>query len=438
MKPKWPRLAAWLLVAALSLIVACQPAAPGDSTKATPKSYASSLALFIEPQDGYTPIVDAIDNARRSIRVKAYLLTSSDIIDALQAAARRGVSVRLLLEHHPHGGSVDLDLIAALQRQGVIVKEDSQAFTHMHEKTLVIDDETAIIMTGNLTASAFRSNREYGVIVWQPQDVSELIAVFEADWARQEVDLSDSRLIWSPDNARERILALIDQSTVSLDIEHQNMQDVEIVRRLEDALARGVRLRLICTPGDPIERDPDEPGRQALRRAGAQIRYLYEPYVHAKVLVVDGRLAMVGSQNLTSVSLDFNREAAIVFEQASAVDQLLAQFRADWALADEVTASQRIIAHENAADHFGETLTVELEVTHVYNSGRVIWLMPDKRQDENFKVVIFPSHWSRFAQRPDLLYTAKTIRVRGLIEEYRGWPEIIISDPEQIEIVAPT
>ena len=87
MKPLWPRPVAWLLVAALSALIACQATAPGDHPQVAAGPDVSPISLFIEPRDGSGPIVEAIASARSSIRIKAYLLTSSDIIGALQAGA---------------------------------------------------------------------------------------------------------------------------------------------------------------------------------------------------------------------------------------------------------------------------------------------------------------------------------------------------------------
>ena len=76
-----------------------------------------------------------------------------------------------------------------------------------------------------------------------------------------------------------------------------------------------------------------------------------------------------------------------------------------------------------------------MPVNETYNSGRVIWLMPDSDIDSNFKVVIFPSVWSKWPETPDVYYKGKTIRVYGLIKVYRGWPEMIINDPSEIQVV---
>ncbi len=398
--------------------------------------------LFVEPEDGRAPVLSAFADAQKTLRVVMYLITDPDIIQALKDTAARGVDVRLLLELNPYGGSSQNALIAReLKQAGITVRWDPRTIRYLHQKTIIVDEAYALVMTGNFTTSAFTANREYIVRTDRPEDVAEIIATFEADWARQPVEHANPRLAWSPENAREFLLRLIDEAQETLDIEHQNMQDEEVVDHLVAAARRGVRIRHITTPNYPLEEDTDEPGRERLRQAGAQVRYLDDPYVHAKVILVDGRAALVGSINLTSNSLDFNRELSILIDEPAPVQRLAQQFEADWAKArteafpQVATPEAGYIDHTQAARYYYQEVTVELPVKATYNSGRVIWLMPNEDRDQNFKVVIFPRVWDKWPETPDQYYAGKTIRVTGLIKKYRGWPEIIVNDPSQIEII---
>lgn len=53
-------------------------------------------------------------------------------------------------------------------------------------------------------------------------------------------------------------------------------------------------------------------------------------YMHAKVIVIDQRLAFVGSQNLSRESLNYNREVGIFIANADVVKTLCATFMQDW------------------------------------------------------------------------------------------------------------
>jgi len=54
---------------------------------------------------------------------------------------------------------------------------------------------------------------------------------------------------------------------------------------------------------------------------------------------------------------------------------------------------------------------------------------------ECLTIVIFSGYLSKFPFDPDKFYLNKKIRVKGMVEEYQGKPEIIIKKPEQIEVI---
>ena len=57
----------------------------------------SSRSLIVMPDDTGKPILDAIDGARKSIRIKIFLFSEPSLIAAVIAAHQRGVKVRVML-----------------------------------------------------------------------------------------------------------------------------------------------------------------------------------------------------------------------------------------------------------------------------------------------------------------------------------------------------
>ncbi|HEY6040604.1 MAG TPA: phospholipase D-like domain-containing protein, partial [Anaerolineae bacterium] len=393
------------------------------------------LTLYTHPETGAPIILKAIESAQKSIRLKMYLFTRDDVQDALIAAARRGVDVRVLMELNPSGGqATNVVIFDAMKNTPVKFRWTSFDFRFSHEKSLVIDDKLAYIMTHNITASSFNTNREYGVIDTIPADVSEVIRVYEADWEKIQPDLTSARLVWSPVNARQRWVELINSAQTSLDIEQNAWGAPEIVDRVIDALKRGVVVRAIFSPNYPIESDIDEPNRDLIRRSGAQVKYMSRPYVHAKMFLVDGKRAFVGSENVTNNSLDNNRELGIIFDQTDAVATIRETFQKDWGIAtnepfpisDIAIPASGVVNWEDADRFYNREVTVEGTVVKIYNSGRVIWLqMSDDRA--KMKAVIFPQDYNKFPDRPDRYFFGKTIRVTGRVQEYEGAPEIIVN-----------
>ncbi|MEA3459442.1 MAG: phospholipase D-like domain-containing protein, partial [Chloroflexota bacterium] len=207
----------------LSLAVGCLP----PSTP-TPTPVPSPVTIFVEPEAGTEPVVEALRGTESSILMKMYLMTEEEVIAELKDAAARGVSVRVMLEENPYGSMDNQAVSDDLQAAGVEVKWANPTLYLTHEKSIVVDGRMALIMTLNQSHSAFTRNREYGIVTTNPEDVAEATAFFEADWERTAPQIDEPRLVWSPVNSRERVLALIDGTTESLDLEQLLMQDEEV------------------------------------------------------------------------------------------------------------------------------------------------------------------------------------------------------------------
>jgi hypothetical protein len=101
----------------------------------------------------------------------------------------------------------------------------------------------------------------------------------------------------------------------------------------------------------------------------------------------------------------------------------------------------RISAAE-AAQHVGEVAEVCGRVASAAHiaavKGQPTFLNLDRPYpDQPFNVVIWGSARSRFDAPPERAFDGKEICVTGLIETYRGKPQIVVSDPEQIVLMGP-
>ncbi|MNT78307.1 hypothetical protein D3C72_2175320 [compost metagenome] len=112
------------------------------------------------------------------------------------------------------------------------VKRSSPKFRYTHQKTMVIDDQTAYIMTLNFTNSGLTTNREYAVVDRDPSDIKELQKIFHADWEELTYVPKDPDLVVSPNNSRARILKLIDSAKKSLMVQCEFVSDPEIAQHL--------------------------------------------------------------------------------------------------------------------------------------------------------------------------------------------------------------
>ena len=70
-----------------------------------------------------------------------------------------------------------------------------------------------------------------------------------------------------------------------------------------------------------------------LLQGGVHVRYIAIVYMHAKMLLADGQLAFVGSENFSATSLDDNRELGIMIADPTALATLNQTFQQDWSSA---------------------------------------------------------------------------------------------------------
>lgn len=111
---------------------------------------------------------------------------------------------------------------------------------------------------------------------------------------------------------------------------------------------------------------------------------------------------------------------------------------------EEPAPPPQVIRPEAAADHIGQTRTVEMQVRSARKGDSPICFLnseTDHRDAKNFTAIIFKEGLAKFkslgVESPEQHFKEKQIRVTGKIESYRGHPQIRIEDPKQIEIVKP-
>jgi cardiolipin synthase A/B len=268
-------------------------------------------------------------------RPTQHLLTDARVIQALEDAVVRGVDVRVMLEEHPYGGDVvsPQRTLQTLTTAKIQARFADPAYYYTHAKMLIIDGATLYVLTANLSrsglgGSSLSRNREFGVIDTRAADVAETRAIFEADWNRTRPTLHDSNMVVSPVNARAKILGLLALAKTSLLVEDEEMYDPASEETLIAAAGRGVNVRLIL----PGATDISSADVARLVAGGVHLVYVSAPYIHAKAIVADGRLAFVGSENFSPTSLDQNREVGVLLADTAALATLTATFERDWAV----------------------------------------------------------------------------------------------------------
>jgi cardiolipin synthase len=303
----------------------------------------TAITIIVEPdgQDAQQ-LISAINAATTSINVTMYEMSHQGIIAALVARAKAHVNVRVILDGSTQNKSFNTSAHDTLVAAGAKVVWSNPTFTYTHEKAIMIDGTSAWIMTMNATGSAPTENREYLALDTDAADIAEADAVFEADYAMHTIAPTGA-LVVANANARPDLVALINASTTTLDVEGEEFSDTYtggIVDSVTNAAHRGVKVRVIIGNSSP-----DQSSIARVKTAGAKVVVtgpmsgggtMSNPYIHAKTIVIDCSSTnctrgYVGSENFSAGSLGYNRELGVIFSTQAELAKVETAINTDFA-----------------------------------------------------------------------------------------------------------
>ena len=292
-------------------------------------------SLIVFPDDTVQSIVDAIDTAQSSLRIKMFLFSDKELLQAVIDAKNRGVKVKVMLNPARRDGEEENEIThRILQEAGIEVKDTNPKFGLTHEKSMVVDDRLAFVKSLNWQTKNLTKTRDYAIITSHPHEVKEIILCFEADWDRADFNPGpEARLIWCSGNGRERIARFIDGAVHSLFVQNERFQDLVIIERIIRAASRGVKVHVMVRPPHTLKKEKLIEGVGGLRimnDVGIKIHKLKHLKLHGKMLLADGCRAIIGSINLAPGSFDDRRELAIEVNDTTIVERLQKIAHFDW------------------------------------------------------------------------------------------------------------
>src|SRR5664279_1422270 len=99
-----------------------------------------SRYLVVLPDDSAQPILDAINHAKKSLRIKMFMFSDPPLLHAAIAAHRRGVNVRIMLNPARRSGEKENDATRKLLTEASVnVIDSNPTFDITHEKSMVVD-----------------------------------------------------------------------------------------------------------------------------------------------------------------------------------------------------------------------------------------------------------------------------------------------------------
>ena len=328
------------VVLVVASLVACRPENPADDTDAgdvTPDApdgtgctmlapRTQPVEAFIGPTGLEARMAAMIDGAQSTLDIQMYLFTASSLATKIVQAKQRGVAVRVLLDPDHEGNA---NVTPTLTSGGVNWKPASSLYTFSHAKYLIVDKQQVTIMSMNWNLDAFRNERNYGIVDRDIEDIADVQAIFEQDWAMangqtvQPANLTCTRLVVSPTNAKTRLLEHINSAKTTLDVEVMYVSETSIRDAILAAHSRGVTVRVIIN-------EATDPAVMSFKSAGIMVKTPSTFFLHAKLLIADS-VAFVGSENMSFTSLTKNREVGAMAFEPTAFTPIKQQFDADWA-----------------------------------------------------------------------------------------------------------
>lgn len=341
------------------------------------------LQLLQGSRELFPALIQAIDAAQHEVRLETYIFDvtgdGAQVAAALERAALRAVSVKVVVDDFGSGplppawrdrfarAGVEWRVYAPLGWLGILWVG---SWRRLHRKLCVVDGVVAFCGGINILDDFHDPNHgplesprlDFAVRVTGPL-ASRVHATMSQLWLRMQAirDVRSVRLAdvlgslrapGAPERAREgaasgqprarAALLLRDNLRNRARIERAYRRAIgrarrEIIianayfvpgRKMREALVsaarRGVRVRLLLQGRYEyfMQYYAARPIYGALLRAGVEI-YEYSPsFLHAKVAVIDGRWATVGSSNLDPLSLLLAREANVVVEDQDFAGQL--------------------------------------------------------------------------------------------------------------------
>ena len=317
----------------------------------------SQLELLIDGKEAAERTAELMDGAQASIFIQTYIWKDDQIgrrtADKLKTLAKRGIQV-----------TASKDLLGTFFELGDILKgKPSPVFTkaglrgheniivktslfddHDHSKYIIVDGRSVVFGGMNIADEYHTKWHDYMVLIrndrWTeafekrvlrgepwPDSVPFVIAVND----RRATEIRTA-YIQMFDNAKERII-----------IEHAYFSDDKIIAALERAAKKGIQVDVI------LPKAPDThiyPNMITMNRLiGIQSKnniniFLYPRMSHAKVAMVDGVLAAVGSANLTPRSMITTREVTL-FVHGKPNDLFIRRLRKQ--LSADIAESEKVV-----------------------------------------------------------------------------------------------
>lgn len=340
---------------------------------------------LVDGDQAYPIMLKAIGNARHHIHVQTFIMGNDEIgrqfLDLLADKAKSGVTVRFLYDRFGSTAAVLGGLFARYRQtpnmsicgwtQANLLKRQFQINLRNHRKIMVIDGTTAFagginLRNDNISGLSSPAIRDYHFMIQGPV-VQELQYSFLSDW--YFITEENPRTLLQPDHFLRQsssgtALARVVNSGPTPDemeaiakvffecinwarrellvVTPYFAPSMDILQSFKSAAMRGMDIRLLV-PGENNHIYTGLAGRalyEELMASGVRIFERKPPFMHAKAMIADGKVALVGSANLDMRSLRLNYESNLLVFDNEFIRRLRAIVLDDFANSNEIDLSK--------------------------------------------------------------------------------------------------
>lgn len=340
-------------------------------------SRGNKVEIHFDGDAAYHAMLEAISTAEHYVHLEMYMFLSDAIgntfAQALSSKAKEGIPVRVIYDSIGSSAADPMQW-ATMRDAGVIVSEyhpvapwrkRAGIFGRNHRKNLIVDG--IIGFTGGMNLGDPWSYQHFKENAWRDTQIQltgpaahDLALLFHDSWlyctdekleiappqpreepyGRSRCMVVGSRGLGSRKQIRKLFSVHLDQARQSVKMTMPYFVPPRRLRRsMRRASQRGVDVSLLLPRNSDVQvvdwlREGLYP---SLLRWGVNVIEYLGPTLHAKTMVIDDNLAVIGSNNFDILSVLMNRETAIVVFDDQVTEELNRQWKNDLNLSELVT-----------------------------------------------------------------------------------------------------
>lgn len=333
-----------------------------------PLTTGDTYVIHVNGENAFPAMLAAIEQATQRVAFESYIYQDGEVAErftsAFEAAARRGVQVRIVVDSVGSSKMSD-EHVKRLEGAGarigwvnpVFGTSVEEANYRSHRKALVVDGHVAFVGGMGIADQWLHDTEDFPS--WRDTQfelrgpvVADIEAAFNQNWIMtggivepkvmpegpKPAGPAQSIVVWSSSQGGANELKILYLLTIAaaqrnIDIQSPYLITDESTRwSLSEARRRGVRIRMLVE-GDKTDAKAVKYASRAdyeqLLELGIEVAEYQPTMMHTKAITVDGVMSIIGSANFDNRSLELNDELNVVVFDPGLAGRLRADFERD-------------------------------------------------------------------------------------------------------------